>query len=782
MIQERQVYVGPERELMTLYLRLIKRNKAAQHVKADLHVHSPASKDFVRTGKNEDESYRLLIRALAESEVSVFAITDHNTVDGYFRMKDILEQDQELRKLLGDKLILPGVEITCYQKHFVALFPESTRKDKLDSFLLECGIGLEERGSQEASAELVSPLLLCQKVGKYDGIILIAHCDAEHGLLQDYFGKGNDPLGFKGKPVERILKSPGVHGICYNDSAKLSRLKELRVNFGLDLALLQASDSHSHLREYSGPGLPIGQRASWIKLGTWSFRSLCLALKNEESRILSVAPAARPNPVLLGIAIQGGFFRDSDKTLSWTTIPFSEELNCIVGARGTGKSTLLDILKFVLNPKEKELGKRVLSRFDRAVVFTRTDGETYAISMQPESFHRLNTKYYLLKGQSFMRLGSNSRLQTTLKKLTNDLQLSEYLTSENIQSYSQKELFTLATTAMGPTLVTESLCALKHRESFKKAFGEYFKHRQNVFLQARELLTERRKDRRAELTSPYLENEYKAFAEANKRINLYHQETIDSLNAVLREKLVLTGALRVRPEYEQTIEEWLMKNRIKNNTVYEQTLELKRLLKNLFRNPSADWAIPYHLFTKDATSLARTTGLNIELATQLCDLLYSVVEPEDVVMVPRLTIDFQLNVRHGISNGITYRERSKLSLGQRAVGMLLLILHGATELGETRPLLIDQPEDDLDNVYIYHTLVKEFQRLKKVRQLLIATHNPNIPIAGDAENILVLESDGESGWVEEWGSIDREEITKKVLQILEGDYQAFLKRALKYGL
>jgi hypothetical protein len=223
-------------------------------------------------------------------------------------------------------------------------------------------------------------------------------------------------------------------------------------------------------------------------------------------------------------------------------------------------------------------------------------------------------------------------------------------------------------------------------------------------------------------------------------------------------------------------------NRMQQNAPYEHLIDLRKVLKNLFRDISEDWAVPFYLFTKNAESLAETTGLTSDIANELCGRLCTVVEPTDLLIVPRLIVDFELNVKHGISNEVTYRKRNELSLGQRAVGMLLLILHGATELGETRPLLIDQPEDDLDNVYIYQTLVKEFQRLKKTRQLLIATHNPNIPIAGDAENILVLESDGDSGWVQNWGSIDREEIIKKVLQILEGDREAFMRRAWKYDL
>ena len=63
-------------------------------------------------------------------------------------------------------------------------------------------------------------------------------------------------------------------------------------------------------------------------------------------------------------------------------------------------------------------------------------------------------------------------------------------------------------------------------------------------------------------------------------------------------------------------------------------------------------------------------------------------------------------------------------MGQKSVAMLLMIVTAAHDLGDNRPLIIDQPEDDLDNIYIYSSLVKEFRKIKNRRQLIFATHNP----------------------------------------------------------
>ena len=120
-------------------------------------------------------------------------------------------------------------------------------------------------------------------------------------------------------------------------------------------------------------------------------------------------------------------------------------------------------------------------------------------------------------------------------------------------------------------------------------------------------------------------------------------------------------------------------------------------------------------------------------------------------------------------------------MGQNAVALLLLILNAAYNMDDTRPLLMDQPEDDLDNSYIFSTLVKEFRKSKQKRQVIISTHNPNIPVAADAENILVLRYNGRHGYLSDNGAIDSEKIAGAVLEIMEGGREAIKRRIGKYN-
>lgn len=127
----------------------------------------------------------------------------------------------------------------------------------------------------------------------------------------------------------------------------------------------------------------------------------------------------------------------------------------------------------------------------------------------------------------------------------------------------------------------------------------------------------------------------------------------------------------------------------------------------------------------------------------------------------------------------SYRPLSQLSPGQKSTAVLLLTLQSGFD-----PLLIDQPEDDLDNRFVYDDVVQRLRSAKRARQLLVATHNANIPVLGDAEQIVVLEAtsnDPPRGAVSAHGPIDDDAVRLAAEQILEGGEQAFQRRREKYG-
>ena len=94
------------------------------------------------------------------------------------------------------------------------------------------------------------------------------------------------------------------------------------------------------------------------------------------------------------------------------------------------------------------------------------------------------------------------------------------------------------------------------------------------------------------------------------------------------------------------------------------------------------------------------------------------------------------------------------------------------------PLLIDQPEDNLDNCYVYETIVNSVNDVKRMRQLIFVTHNPNIPVLGDASRVFVMQSDGRTGSVKVEGDVDR--CRDDIINLLEGGEKAFDLRTERY--
>jgi DNA repair ATPase RecN len=117
---------------------------------------------------------------------------------------------------------------------------------------------------------------------------------------------------------------------------------------------------------------------------------------------------------------------------------------------------------------------------------------------------------------------------------------------------------------------------------------------------------------------------------------------------------------------------------------------------------------------------------------------------------------------------------NQLSRGQMATALLPLILRPAEY-----PLVFDQPEDDLDNRFIFMTLVERIRQLKVDRQLIFVTHNANIPVLGDADKIIVMQMENPtSARPPITGSVD--EAKAHILTLLEGGADAFKKRHLRY--
>jgi chromosome segregation protein len=176
-------------------------------------------------------------------------------------------------------------------------------------------------------------------------------------------------------------------------------------------------------------------------------------------------------------------------------------------------------------------------------------------------------------------------------------------------------------------------------------------------------------------------------------------------------------------------------------------------------------------------AVANHFGITNAMATRLVHWLsdeparlrqIEVLAPEDSVSIA-LLIDGKL------------RDLGKLSMGQKATALLLLVFAQGG-----RPLVLDQPEEDLDNRFVYDDVVLLLRTEKGIvdprrRQIIVATHNADIPVNGNAELVLSLADEGGRCAVRTRGSIDDATVRSEIRTILECGADAFRRRADKYG-
>ena len=170
-------------------------------------------------------------------------------------------------------------------------------------------------------------------------------------------------------------------------------------------------------------------------------------------------------------------------------------------------------------------------------------------------------------------------------------------------------------------------------------------------------------------------------------------------------------------------------------------------------------------------------GAQAERLAKTSDATLMQVEELDLPSTTR--IELNTSPLHETEN---WQTLDQLSTGQKATAVLVLLL-----LESDAPLVVDQPEDDLDNRFITEGVVPRMREEKRRRQFLFSTHNANIPVLGDAELILGLSASGEADAggakvaPEHMGAIDARPVRELVEELLEGGEDAFERRRRKYG-
>lgn len=234
---------------------------------------------------------------------------------------------------------------------------------------------------------------------------------------------------------------------------------------------------------------------------------------------------------------------------------------------------------------------------------------------------------------------------------------------------------------------------------------------------------------------------------------------VKNINAHLAPAIRVSISQNGNPErYQRILEDGLKSARVKHVIVAQKIVDA-----------FVPWDLVVALRRRDSGVLIERAELNPDQAEKVVTAMANssvLFELETVELMDLPTIE--------LKDGETYKESLSLSTGQKCTTVLPLLL-----LESANPLLVDQPEDNLDNRFISEAVVEAILKMKSRRQMIFVTHNPNIPVLGDAERVFVLDSDGATARKSNEGTVD--ECKREIVNLLEGGENAFKVRKCRYA-
>lgn len=283
-------------------------------------------------GHDEDGYNQALLKKCLEQGIAVVGIADHGSVESVDKLRETLKK--------GGIVVFPGFEIASTETvHMVCLFDEDTSTAKLNQYLGELGLADAIDGRRPSRHGCLE---LAKKIHDLGGFWYAAHATNNNGLIRLDKGDGRLVHVWKDSKCVRVVQIPGsvtdlpknYLDIVENKNPDYKRERRITVIRAKDVAKPE---------DLENPGA-----SSWIKMTRPSFEAFKVAFLDPESRIRR-SLAEEPHSAFESMRIHGGY-------LDGVEARFSEHLNALIGGRGTGKSTLIECLRYVLelSPKGKQ--------------------------------------------------------------------------------------------------------------------------------------------------------------------------------------------------------------------------------------------------------------------------------------------------------------------------------------------------------------------------------------------------------------------------------------------
>lgn len=752
-------------------------------------------------------TYYMIAYKLYKEEIEGVIVTDHNTIEGFDKLKSMVSYCYNhafpsLKK--KDIWVLLGIEISCADKnHVVAIFDERNRRN-LERFIED---NIISEGESKYTGTIEHSLTILKKINDIGGKAYIAHINTSN--FKYLTGTYKNQL-FNSTLFDLI----GVTNESYNIENTIKAFSKKKKE---DFCIFYESDSH---------GInTIGLRNTWIKMQGISYSNLLKAIFSHQ---ISVYPFYKPQiaPTFIkGIYIpenETGFLNNSTSSFYFN---FSKDLTCIIGGRGTGKSTILKILD-VLFSQEVEDKKTLnfISKHGMIYILFRLKGENYILRFLPQinpeypedslyyypknAFRKTENSTYKLNWFWFelykVKTGENNG-EYLFAKIKKEVDMENILSQIYKKHFSISKIITSIENNDFSSFIKDLMFSGENQIEIDQITNELYYCNKSYFLKyagtkislIRSILNE---------WNSNISNLLQNFNQSNKDIlSIKLDDTFENqeyyLDRIFGEFL---EQLEINRNYKK---QFVDDTTLKWSEVYDfiraqiGKIGVLRFLEALYLKENKYLESNYSIKSFITTEISEKTityGLK-DAQKVTINRLYSAIrghlanyrkELSHIIMNAymdsgKFKMEFNVNARedNGSSSKVNMKNIEELSLGQKVVAILTFIINYGMYSNDIRPLIIDQPEDNLDNQYIYKTLVKSLQNIKNQRQVIIVTHNSTLVINTGAEQIIVLETkDGLHSHLKAQGYIGNRKIIEHIINYLEGGNEAFQRKIKEYKL
>lgn len=304
-------------------------------------------------------SYMLLIYKLIEKNIQVVFVCDHNNVEGYSKLKKARD---EIVIMKGKKYfihIFMGVEISCADKNHVIGIIDSKKERDVKEYLKEI-INDQKDGTYKTAYDVMNDLN-----DQFNAITYIAHID------------NSDIFKSSGAYKKILFSSRNISVLGLSNLDKKEYIERKIEQYNKKVNFIHDGDSH---------GIDtIGSKNVWIKFCKVNFNSLKKAFINFNTCISNEVPNDNES-YIKGIYIKSGRgFLNTKNNDNLFKINFSKDLNCIIGGRGTGKSTILKIIEMAFTLNVENLGiLKVISKHEELYIVFSINNKEYILEIIPQ--------------------------------------------------------------------------------------------------------------------------------------------------------------------------------------------------------------------------------------------------------------------------------------------------------------------------------------------------------------------------------------------------------------